>query len=144
MAHFAKINSDNEVLTVLYVDDANANTEAEGQNYLETHDSWPAAQWIKCSYNTVGGTHKTGGTPFRGNYPSIGYIWDPTNNIFHEPQPFPSYTLNTTTGLWEAPIPKPNTTYTRSDNITVSRIYNWDEDAYQADNSTGWVDITVY
>ena len=39
MAHFAKINDDNDVLTVLTVDNSNASTEAEGQSYLETHNN---------------------------------------------------------------------------------------------------------
>ena len=32
MAHFAKINDDNDVLTVLTVDNSIASTEAEGQS----------------------------------------------------------------------------------------------------------------
>ena len=54
MAHFAKINDDNDVLTVLTVDNSNASTEAEGQAHLETHNNWPANKWIQCSYNTRG------------------------------------------------------------------------------------------
>ena len=41
--------------------------------------------------------------------------------------PFASWTYNTTTFVWEPPIPKP-------DGNAV-----WDEYAYQADNTTGWV-----
>ena len=119
MAHFAKINDDNDVLTVLTVDNVNANTEAEGQAYLETHNNWPANKWIQCSYNTRGNVHLLGGTPFRANYPGIGWKWDSTNSIFHRPQPYASWALNTTTGLWEAPVAMPNTTTTHSDGNTV-------------------------
>jgi hypothetical protein len=127
MAHFAKINNDNEVLTVLAVDNSNANTEAEGQAYLETHNNWPANKWIQCSYNTRANVHLLGGTPFRANYPGIGWKWDSINSIFHLPQPYASWTLNNTTGLWEPPIPMPNTTSTNSDGSTVDDSYEWNE-----------------
>jgi len=141
MAHFAKINNDNEVLSVIVVDDKNAATESEGQAFLENNNNWPAAQWIKCSYNTVGGSHINGGTPFRANYPNIGDIWDSTNEIFHAPQPYNSWTLNTSTGLWDSPIPMPNTT-TTINGSEEKDSYNWDESAYQADNATGWIKAT--
>ena len=141
MAHFAKINTNNEVLAVHKVNDSDASTESAGRTFLENTFSWPAAQWIQCSYNTEGGSHKNGGTAFRGNYPNIGDIWDSTNEIFHAPQPYNSWTLNTTTGLWEAPISMPDTSTTISGNLEKDS-YTWDESAYQADNTTGWVKAT--
>jgi len=44
-------------------------------------------------------------------------------------QPFASWTYNSTDFIWEAPLPKP-------DGNAV-----WDEDAYQEDNTTGWITI---
>ena len=137
MAHFAKINDDNDVLTVLIVDNSIASTEAEGQSYLETHNNWPANKWIQCSYNTRGGNHLLGGTPFRANYPNIGDKWDSTNSIFHKPKPYASWTLNTTTGLWEAPSAKPDTTSTHSDGKEIQDQYAWNEDNKE------WVKNTV-
>jgi hypothetical protein len=52
-----------------------------------------------------------GGIPIRANYASIGYIYDPNYTIgdyvgvFYAPQPYPSWVLNTSTFLWEAPTP---------------------------------------
>ena len=46
--------------------------ETVGQQYLETHNNWPAQMWIQTSYNTSGGTHSGGGTALRGNYAGIG------------------------------------------------------------------------
>ena len=137
MAHFAKINDDNEVLTVLAVDNSDANTEAKGQTYLETHNNWPEDKWIQCSYNTRANVHLLGGTPFRANYPGIGDKWDSTNLIFHKTQPYASWTLNTTTGLWEAPIPMPNTTYTDSTGTVLSDFYAWNEDNQE------WIKNTI-
>jgi hypothetical protein len=39
--------------------------ESVGQQYLERHNNWPAQMWIQTSYNTAGGQHKSGGTPFK-------------------------------------------------------------------------------
>ena len=66
MAHFAKISETNEVLTVLAVDNKdllNADgieNESVGQQYLETHNNWPAHLWIQTSYNTIKNTHNSG------------------------------------------------------------------------------------
>ena len=65
MAHFAKIDESNNVIDVLHVNNEDAATEAEGQQYLFTHNNWPANLWVQTSYNTWENQHKLGGTPFR-------------------------------------------------------------------------------
>ena len=110
MAHFAKINEDNEVLTVLYVNDNDTQnsegTEIEsiGQTYLETHNNWPSHLWIKTSYRTSGNKHRDGGTAFRGNYAGVGYIWDENNQIFWPPKPFSSWVKNTSEARWQSQL----------------------------------------
>ena len=47
-----------------------------------------------------------------------------------------SWNLNTTTGLWEPPIPKPE--YTR-EQIEEFKHYFWDESKYVVDSTAGWV-----
>jgi hypothetical protein len=142
MAHFAKIDDNNLVLQVLTVDNENATTESNGQTYLETHNNWPANKWIQTSYNTWGGQHKLGGTPFRGNFAVIGYTWDASNEIFWAPKPYASWTKNNSTASWVSPLgAEPSLTAEQTQqNLdgTHGWKYNWDEDAYQADNSTGW------
>jgi hypothetical protein len=61
----------------------------------------------RTSYNTQGGVHKLGGTPFRKNYAGVGYMYDPVRDAFYAPQPYPSWTLNEDTCYWEAPTPIP-------------------------------------
>jgi len=149
MAHFAKINDNNVVLAVLTIDNKDmlngdgVETESVGQAYLQTHNNWPANKWIQTSYNTYHQTHRSGDNSkaFRGNYAGIGYSWDATNEIFWEPQPFSSWTKNTTTAEWQAPLTKPDLTSTQiNQNVanTHEWRYEWDEDDYQADNTTGW------
>jgi len=74
----------------------------------------------RTSYNTVGGVHQNGGTPFRKNYAGVGYTYDPVRDAFYVPQPFESWTLNEETCLWESPIPHPDDT---------ENSYLWDEES---------------
>ena len=110
MAHFAKLGSNSKVIQVLTLNNGDmlngdgVEDESVGQQYLERHNNWPAQMWIQTSYNTSGGTHNLGGTPLRGNYAGIGYIWDEDNNIFYPKKPYASWVLNTTTASWHSPI----------------------------------------
>ena len=65
----------------------------------------------RTSYNTTGGVHQNGGTPFRKNYAGVGYTYDPVRDAFYAPQPFESWTLNEETCLWECPVEKPEGEY---------------------------------
>ena len=66
MAHFAKLGANGKVIQVLTMDNdkmLNADgveDEAVGQQWLETHNNWPAQMWIQTSYNTSGNTHNSG------------------------------------------------------------------------------------
>ena len=110
MAHFAKLGANGKVIQVLTMDNdkmLNADgveDETVGQQWLETHNNWPAQMWIQTSYNTSANQHRNGGTPFRGNYAGIGYIWDEDNNIFWPKKPYASWVKNTTTANWDSPI----------------------------------------
>jgi len=166
MAHFAKLGSNGKVIQVLTLNNSDmlnadgVEDESVGQQYLETHNNWPAQMWIQTSYNTSGNTHSSGDNSkaFRGNYAGIGYEWDEDNNIFWPKKPYASWSKNTTTANWDAPITYPsvetyNTTWTQADidneiapegtsagdarNDVNYAIY-WDESSYQSDNTTGW------
>jgi len=110
MAHFAKIGMNGKVLQVLTLNDEDmldsndVPNEAVGQQYLETHNNWPAQMWIQTSYNTLQNQHKTGGTPFRGNYAGIGYEWDEENQIFWPKKPYASWVKNISKADWQSPI----------------------------------------
>jgi|TARA_R110002020_G_scaffold30985_3_gene97205 hypothetical protein len=130
MAHFAKLaKTGNKVIAVHTVADSDCldgegnESEAVGQAFLESVHGWPSAKWIQTSYNTQSGVHKLGGTAFRGNYAGIGYIWDSDNNIFYVEQPYPSWTLNTTTAEWEPPVAYPST---KNEDGTY-KAYKWNE-----------------
>ena len=112
MAHFAKLGANGKVIQVLTMDNdkmLNADgveDENVGQQWLETHNNWPAQMWIQTSYNTSGNTHNSGDNSkaFRGNYAGIGYEWDEDNNIFWPKKPYASWVKNTTDARWQSPI----------------------------------------
>ena len=131
MAHFAKLGSGNIVERVEIVSNDIAITEQAGVEFLQNLYK-DRAVWKQTSYNTIGGVHKLGGTPFRKNYAGVGYKYDSTRDAFYEPKPYQSWSLNETTCLWEPPIPMP---------INENK-YIWNEENYQVDNTTGWVQIT--
>jgi len=98
MSHFAKLDENNVVIFVTVgrdEDDENELTTRTGDVYKRT------------SYNTSGGQHTLGGTPFRKNYAGIGYTYDAQRDAFIPPQPFPSWVLNEETCLWQAPVARP-------------------------------------
>ena len=103
MAHFAEIDEQGVVLRVLVVDNAQ---EADGQNFL-ANTLGLGGTWVKTSYNTQGGVHLLGGTPFRKNYAGIGYTYDSVRDAFIPAKPFNSWILNEDTCLYEPPIPVP-------------------------------------
>lgn len=111
MSHFAKIE-DGVVTQVIVAE----------QDFVDTQKG----TWVQTSYNTHGGQHSQGGTPLRKNYAGINYIYDSTRDAFYTPQPYPSWTLNETSCLWEAPVAYPSD----------GKMYNWNE------STTGWVEVT--
>ena len=110
MAHFAKLGANGKVIQVLTLDNKDmlnadgVEDETVGQQYLERHNNWPAQMWIQTSYNTQGGQHKLGGTPFRGNYAGIGYTWDEDDQIFWPKKPYASWVKNNSEARWQSPI----------------------------------------
>ena len=110
MAHFAKLGANGKVIQVLTLDNKDmlnadgVEDESVGQQYLETHNNWPAQMWIQTSYNTSANQHRNGGTPFRGNYAGIGDTWDEDNNIFWPKKPYASWVKDTATANWKSPI----------------------------------------
>jgi len=114
MAHFAKV--ENGVVTQVIVIE---------QDVLNLGHWGDPASWVQTSYNTQGGQHPEG-RPLHRNYAGIGYTWDGIG--FAPPQPFPSWTKNADTYLWEAPTPMP---------VVEGKMFKWDEP------TTSWIEVVV-
>lgn len=119
MAHFAKV-VDGTVSQVIV---------AEPEFFDTFVDSSPGT-WIQTSYNTRGGVHYSpetgepdGGVALRKNYAGIGFTYDATRDAFYAPQPYPSWTLNETSCIWEPPVAYP----------TDGEFYNWNEETQSWD-----------
>jgi len=131
MATFAKLDSNNIVLEVhslhndVLLDGGETEQEIKGINFLKKLYNWD--YWKQTSYNTSGGVHRLGGTPFRKNHAGKGYTYDETRDAFIAPQPYASWTLNNDTFVWYPPIPYPD-----DDNE-----YQWNEE------TTSW-DLVEY
>jgi len=128
MAHFAELNADNVVTRVIVV----ANKDTADANGVEKEYIGAAfceklfgGTWKQTSYNNS----------FRKHYAGIGYTFNSGINAFVPPKPFNSWVLDEETANWNAPIARPEDEGTGE----PPKMYRWDEEAYQADNTQGWV-----
>ena len=122
MAHWAEIDSDNIVTRVLVV----ADDKEDGQKFL-AEDLALGGTWKKTSYNTQGGVHANGGTPYRKNFAGVGYTYDSQRDAFIPPKPYLSWSLDEEICQWISPVAYP----------TDGKIYRWDE------ATTNWIEVTA-
>jgi hypothetical protein len=131
MAHFAELNADNVVTRVIVV----ANKDTADANGVEKEYIGAAfceklfgGTWKQTSYNNS----------FRKHYAGIGYTFNSDIDAFVPPKPYASWVLDNDTANWNPPIAMPGDAGTGAPPIA----YRWDEEAYQADNTQGWVLVT--
>lgn len=122
MAHYAFLDENNIVTDVI----VGKNEGEEGVDWEAHYGAFRGQICKRTSYNTKGGVHVDGGTPYRKNYAGIGYTYREDIDAFVPPKPFESWLLNEETALWKAPVDMPND----------GGIYQWDEDNQQ------WVGVT--
>lgn len=114
MAHYAFLDENNVVTEVIV-----GKEEGEDNTDWEVHYGNFRGQTCKrTSYNTQGGVHSNGGTPYRKNYAGIGYTYDAQRDAFIPPKPFDSWILDDDTCLWNPPVAMP----------TDGGFYTWDEE----------------
>ena len=117
MAHYAKVQQ-GKVTKVIVAE----------KEFIDSYVDTEPGKWIQTSYNTYGGVHydrstnpptpsKDQSKALRKNYAGVNFIYDKKKDAFYEPQPYPSWTLNSTTCLWEAPVAYPSD----------GKFYDWDE-----------------
>ena len=104
MSHFAEINKDGIVQQVIVAE----------QDYINSGLVGDSFNWIQVSYNGA----------FRKKYAGIGYKYDKTKEIFIEPQPYPSWTLDENSN-WQPPSPFPDD----------GEAYYWNEDTTSWESS---------
>ena len=117
MAHYAFIDSNNVVTEVIVGRNENEVVD-EISDWEAYYGEFRGQTCLRTSYNTVGGVHLEGGTPFRMNYASIGFTYDAERDAFIPPKPFESWSLDEETCLWVAPVARPED----------EKIYIWNEE----------------
>ena len=92
MAYFAELDTNNIVLRVVAI--ADADLLDENGNEVESLGIARCKQlfgentiWLQTSYNTLANVHANGKTPFRKNFAGIGYTYNQSLDGFIEPQP---------------------------------------------------------
>jgi len=121
MAHYAFLDENNIVTQVI----VGVEEGTDGIDWEQRYGEFRGQTCKRTSYNTRGNVHSGGGIPFRKNYAGIGYTYDTVRDAFIEPQPYPSWTLDEDTCLWNPPIPRPQD----------GKFYNWDE------SIQSWIEI---
>ena len=132
MAHFAQLDENNIVTQVIVV----GNDDTSDINGVEVEEIGIAfckkifganTNWKQTSYNNN----------MRVRFAGIDYSYNAKLDAFILPQPFPSWTLDNDTADWISPLgAAPALTDAE---VEARSFYHWDEDAYQSDNTTGWV-----
>ena len=120
MAHFAELNSSNEVLQVVVIsnEDVNANggdESSQAETFVASLVPYTTGgvAWKQTSYNNN----------FRKQYAGIGMTYDATKNKFISIKPYPSWSLDSNDD-WKAPVTYPSVTEINSVDVLTS----WDED----------------
>jgi hypothetical protein len=95
MAHYAFIDDQNIVCEVIVGNDENSGVDWESY--------YAAIRGMRClrtSYNTARGVHALGGTPFRGNYAGVGFVYREDMDAFLPPCPGEGFTIDAATFGW--------------------------------------------
>lgn len=138
MAHFAQLNENNKIVKIVVIDNdkismGGVDDENLGVSHLQSLYGSDSI-WKQTSFNNN----------FRGNFAGVGYTYMPnvqtlgvgSTDIFITQKPYNSWSIGIQTATWYSPHgPRPGITSTQ---VEEGKYWEWDEDAYQADNSTGW------
>lgn len=150
MAHFAQLDSNNQVIQILVVSDDDllvdgVKQEDAGVGFCQAHIFDHESIWKETSFSARG-------NGFRGNFAGIGYTYMEnvrtlgvaSTDIFISPRPVienpgngsGSWSIGIGTAEWYSPHgPRPELTLEEDG---LDKFYYWDEVAYQANNAVGW------
>jgi|TARA_R100001530_G_scaffold132468_1_gene104939 hypothetical protein len=139
MAHFAEIKQETDptgfttdtqwiVKRVVVVgnDVVSSDMALDGEQWCINF--FKGGTWKQTSYN-----HN-----FRKQYAGIGYRYDESNDTFIRPQRHASWSLDDNQD-WKPPIAEPSPVTYTEDGEEKFYMRDWDESAYQADNTKGWI-----
>lgn len=135
MAHFAELDKNNQVINIVVV----SNDDIKDMNGSEVEEIGIAfckklfgadTNWKQTSYNNN----------MRVRYAIIGGSYNEELDAFIPPKPCGSWVINIETKDWESPIGEPPELTQQE--IDSDSYYQWNEESYQSDNTSGWILIT--
>ena len=112
MAHYAFLDENNIVTEVI----PGRDEWEEVDGITDWEQAYSEVRGQICKRTSYNGN-------IRGIYAGVGYSYNPQEDIFVTPQPYPSWTRKGS--FWEAPTPMP----------TDGKAYDWNED------DLAWVEI---
>ena len=112
MRFFAAINSDNIVRRVV--------TAGDDDNIPGCKLANGEVAWVECKQDRS----------IRANWPDVGSVYKPTEDVFCGLKPYPSWVFNTTTWLYESPTPTPPEPKMVEIDGVATQLHggNWDEE----------------
>lgn len=120
--HFAELDENNVVLSVIVIDANDLIDEETGERLESLGDALckkltgSKNKWIEtCYHGTI-----------RKNYAGVGYTYNEELDAFIPPKPYESWVLNKELAWWESPVgPAPQRTQEEKD---ARYLYIWNED----------------
>jgi hypothetical protein len=143
MANFVKLNKNNVVEQLVMVhnnellDENGQESEAKGIEFLHKLYKDNTANWKKTSYNTRLGKYfvvnenneyvlgPDQSKAFRKMFAQEGDVYDPVNDWFLPPQPFPSWTFDQEKWRWFSPQGLPK------EDLLPNEHASWNEELQQ-------------
>jgi hypothetical protein len=104
MSQYALIDADGRVINIILADEA----FVSGPAALELAQAQGGSEWVLTPSVIPDQNNPEAVQPLRTSYAAIGGIYIRELAVFVPPRPFPSWTLDTQLGRWQAPVPKPD------------------------------------
>ena len=124
MAHYALLDENNIVISVITgVDENIIQTDLDGTQVGGNAEAWEEFYATRPWFNAASCKRTSYNNNIRGVYAGVGFSYNPDEDIFIEPQPYPSWSRSGS--FWNSPTPMP----------VDDKFYRWDED------TTSWVEI---
>lgn len=108
MAHYALLSPENIVVKVITGVDEHITQDDNGVTVGGSAEAWEAFYAAQPWHAGLTCKRTSYNNNVRKQYAGVGFTYDPVNDVFVAPQPYPSWTLGENHD-WEAPVPRPAT-----------------------------------
>jgi len=125
MAHYALLDSNNVVVKVITgVNETETQTDTDGTVVGGSGEAWEAFYAAQPWHEGLTCKRTSYNNNIRKQYAGIGYSYDSVADVFVAPQPYPSWTLDSSHD-WQAPVARP-----------AEGMWSWNEDTQAWDEVT--------